>query len=565
MSNRLRKITIVGGGTAGWMTALLLDMMLSRSSATKDRPRICLIESPNISTVGVGEATVPRMPRTIREAGISERDFFRETNASFKLGVKFCDWNKDAKGNRIDYVNPFAHGQVLQGEEAADFFLRFGNGDRDFTRSIAPHDDLGRLCKGARPLGQAEFDKGLGYAYHLDAVKFAGMLTRICTKRGVEHIRDEVQQVVLDAQGNVSHLMLERAGRHDIEMVIDCTGFRGLIINQALGEPFLDYSEYLPNDRAMALQIEHPDPEKIESLTRSTALGAGWTWRVPLYNRVGTGYVFSSAHRTDDQAADEYLEWLGDSGKGATPRVIPMRVGRVRNAWVKNCLAVGLSGGFIEPLESTAIHMIDHAVRWFAEHLPTRDISPALRNRYNRQVDKLYDEVLDFICLHYRLGNRTDDQYWIDARTEMKISDRLAENLELWQHRLPAYHDIEHATLFDFRVYQAVLLGKQVYDTGFGAGIRDRLRPMKKPIWFQFCQGGKTELARIVKAMPDHKTLLRDIRGELKAPAFGTGAMIQPAVQMPMGKTAPALDPVPVQNMPNLTDIQSGKKDLQLF
>ncbi|WP_271880212.1 tryptophan halogenase family protein [Phaeobacter italicus] len=561
MNNRLKKITIVGGGTAGWMTALILETEFARTSAAKDRPKICLIESPNIATVGVGEATVPRMPKTLRQAGISERAFFRETNASFKLGVKFCNWNKDAKGNRIDYVNPFAHGQLLEGLEAAEYFLRFGNGDRDFTQSIAPHDDLGRLCKGARPLGQPEFEQRFGYAYHLDAVKFAGMLTKVCTKQGVEHIRDEVTSVELDEHGNVSHLMLEKRGRHDIEMVIDCTGFRGLIINKALGEPFLDYSEYLPNDRAMALQIEHPDPEKIESLTRSTALGAGWTWRVPLYNRVGTGYVFSSAHRTDDQAADEYLEWLGDSGKGATPRVIPMRIGRVRNAWVKNCLAIGLAGGFIEPLESTAIHMIDHAVRWFAEHLPTKEIAPSLRSRYNRQMDKLYNEVLEFICLHYRLGNRTDDQYWIDARTEMKVPDRLAENLELWQHRLPMPHDIEFATLFDYRVYQTVLLGKQVYDTGYGAGIRDRLRPLKKPIWFQWWKGAKMDLAQILKAMPDHKTLLRDIRGELDQSGFGIAAAMKPTVSMP----GEAMAPFAVQNMPSHTEIQTGSKDLQLF
>lgn len=561
MNTRLRRITIVGGGTAGWMTALILDLVLARTSGQKDRPQICLIESPNIATVGVGEATVPRMPQMIREAGLSERSFFRETNASFKLGVKFCNWNKDPKGKRIDYVNPFAYAQKLQGLDAAEYFLRFGNGDLDYTQTITPHDDLGRLCKGARPLGQPEFEQRFGYAYHLDAVKFAGMLTRICKERGVDHIQDEVQSVELDEQGNVSHLMLERAGRHDIEMVIDCTGFRGLIINQALGEPFMDYSQYLPNDRAMALQIEHPDPEKIETVTRSTALGAGWTWRVPLYNRVGTGYVFSSAHRTDDQAAAEYLEWLGDSGKGATPRVIPMRIGRVRNAWVKNCVAIGLSGGFIEPLESTAIHMIDQAVRWFAENLPTRDVAVSLRARYNRQMDKLYNEVLEFICLHYRLGNRTDDPYWIDARTQLKIPDRLAENLDLWQHRLPMPHDIEFSTLFDYRTYQTVLLGKQVYDTGYGTGIRDRLRPLKKPVWFQFLQGTQGERAQILKAMPNHKTLLRDIRGEMEKPAFGLAAAMKPAMLMPGEALAPAV----IQNMPNFAEIQSGAKSLQLF
>ncbi|WP_405109976.1 tryptophan 7-halogenase [Phaeobacter sp. BS52] len=223
-------------------------------------------------------------------------------------------------------------------------------------------------------------------------------------------------------------------------------------------------------------------------------------------------------------------------------------------------LSVWLSG-FIEPLESTAIHMIDHAVRWLTEHMPTRDIAPSLRSRYNRQMDKLYDEVLEFICLHYRLGNRTDDQYWIDARTEMKIPDRLAENLELWQHRLPMPHDIEFATLFDYRVYQTVLLGKQVYDTGYGPGIRDRLRPLKKPIWFQWWKGAKVDLAQILKSMPDHKTLLRDIRGELDQPGFGMAAAMKPTVPMPCAEAVPCM----IQNMPSFSEIENGQKDLQLF
>jgi tryptophan halogenase len=233
----------------------------------------------------------------------------------------------------------------------------------------------------------------------------------------------------------------------------------------------------------------------------------------------------------------------------------------VRNQWVKNCVAIGLAGGFIEPLESTAIHMVDHAARWLAENLPGKDMSPPLRDRYNRQMGKVYDEVLDFICLHYRLGNRTDDQYWIDARTEMKIPDRLAENLEVWKHRLPQVSDVEFATLFDYKTYQAVWLGKQVYKNGFGKGSIENVRPLRKPIWFQFQKAAKQELAQIVRAMPDHKTLLREIRGEAK-PTTAFAAMASPAtVQLP--GTVPMV--ASVQNMPDMAEIESGQKDLQLF
>jgi hypothetical protein len=238
-----------------------------------------------------------------------------------------------------------------------------------------------------------------------------------------------------------------------------------------------------------------------------------------------------------------------------------MRIGRVRNQWVKNCVAIGLAGGFIEPLESTAIHMVDHAARWLAENLPGKDMAEPIRNRYNSQMTKLYDEVLDFICLHYKLGNRIDDQYWIDARTEMKIPDRLAENLEVWKHRLPQSSDIEFATLFDYKTYQAVLLGKQVYKNGFGKGSIESVRPLRKPIWFQFQKAAKQELSQIIRAMPGHKNLLREIRGEAK-PTAAFVAMATPATVPLPGTVSMA---APIQNMPSVAEIDSGEKDLQLF
>ena len=183
-------------------------------------------------------------------------------------------------------------------------------------------------------------------------------------------------------------------------------------MSKVLEEPFVSYSKYLANDRAVAVQIPHPDPMKIPPVTRSTALGAGWSWRVPLFHRIGTGYVFSSAHRTDEAAKAELLAHLGLTPEEAEPRVIPMRIGRSKNLWVKNCVAVGLSGGFIEPLESTAIHMIDMSIRWLLAYFPDSDFADPLRNRYNKLMISLYDEVRDFICLHYALGNRTDDPYW---------------------------------------------------------------------------------------------------------------------------------------------------------
>jgi len=550
MGEPIKSITIVGGGTAGWLTALLLQSYFARTATGEAGKTITLIESPNIPTVGVGEATVPGMPRTLRTAGLSEQEFFKTCNASFKLGVLFANWNVDQAGKQIDYVNPFAGPGVIDGIEQAYYYLQYGADGQDFTQVFCPQTDLARAFKGPRPLGEKPYTMKVGHAYHLDAGKFANLARDICVARGVRHIREDVVHVEQDERGYVSALQLDQSGRHEVELVIDCTGFRGVIINEVMNEPFISYSKYLANDRALAVQIPHPDPTKIPSMTRSYALGAGWSWRVPLFNRIGTGYVYSSAHRTDEEARDEFVAHLGDTWNGVEPRVIPMRVGRNENAWVKNVVAVGLSGGFIEPLESTAIHMIDTAVRWLATYFPDSDYPEPLRRHYNKLVGSLYDEVRDFICLHYALGNRTDSQYWIDARTELEIPDSLAENLEVWQHALPGAYDLKFDSLFSYGTYQAVLLGKRVYDTGFAApGFMKNLH-LRQDLWQAHLKKARAATDILVGKMADHHTLLLELRGELAPPKPATPSfvMAQPTVGMPGGplpqlKIKPAVAP----------------------
>lgn len=533
MGKPITDITIVGGGTAGWLTATLLNGILRRAEGSENAIQISLIESPNVPTVGVGEATVPGMPRTLKWAGISEREFFKECNASFKLGVLFRNWNVDNDGHQIDYVNPFSRVPAVQNISAGYHMLQHGAGNLDFTQTYSPAVDLARAFKGPRPLGAEEYAGPAGYAYHLDAGRFAHMLKDKGVSSGITHIRDDVVDVVQDDRGYITSLTLKETGAHPVQLVIDCTGFRGVVINEVLKEPFISYSKHLANDRALAVQLPHKDPSKIPSVTQSTALGAGWVWRVPLYHRIGTGYVFSSAHRTDEQAMDEFLAHLGDEGKGAEPRVIPMRVGRSRNAWVKNCVAVGLSGGFIEPLESTAIHMIDTAVRWLTLYFPDQDFAEPLRQRYNKLSSALYDEVRDFICLHYALGNRTDDPYWIDARN-LEMPDSLAENLELWQHALPGPYDLEFASFFSPGVYETVLLGKRVYETGYGAPDFVKARPLRRDVWGGYLKRTRGQIQQMVANMADHRTLLTEIRGELSEAASQPFAvMASPTVSMP--------------------------------
>ncbi len=563
MGKPLKTVTIVGGGTAGWLTAALLMVFGRKAQPDLDALQITLIESPDIPTVGVGEATVPGMVRTLRNIGVTERDFFKKCNASFKLGVSFDGWNVDAAGEPIDYINPFSKAPNLRGIELAYFFHKYGAGPRDYLGSYAATNDLVKARKGPRKLGAQEFDQSLAFAYHLDAGKFAALLTEHCTNHGVQHIRENVLGIEKDDDGNIAALQLQESGRHEVELVIDCTGFRGMIINEALGEPFVSYSDFLANDRAMAVQIPHPDRSKIEPVTRSVALGAGWSWRVPLYNRIGTGYVFSSAHRSDEEAREEFLTSLrksyGKLPEDIEPRVIPMRVGRNRNGWVKNCVAVGLSGGFIEPLESTAIYMIDMSVRWLLTYFPDSDFAPPLRDRYNKLVDNLYNEVRDFICLHYRLGNRTDTQYWIDAREELDVPDSLAENLELWRYNLASHYDLEFATLFDAGTYNAVLMGKQVYKTGYAKGDIGGGLSLDERMWAEASRHLRERADGVVKQAADHVALLTELRGEAvqETPIAAT-----PAFQMPQSTvTMPGFAPAQIKIKPAEPKVDPVEKE----
>lgn len=532
MGKPIKKITILGGGTAGWMSALFLASFAKRGQKNL---HVSLIESPNIPTVGVGEATVPGMPNLLRMCGISEQRFFKACNASFKLGVLFDNWNVDRKGRPVAYVNPFGRGRPIEGVDPSWYFLTDTPKHFDYVQTIAPSVDLWKAAKGPRPLGAKPFDNTIGFAYHLDAGKFAGLLKDVCVERGVEHILDDMVSVKQDERGFVLALELERTGRHDVELLIDCTGFRGLVINEALKVPFESYSKYLGNDRAMAVQLPHPDPNRIEPMTRSTALGAGWSWRVPLFNRIGTGYVFSSAYRTDEQAADEFRAHLASfhpDGAKAEPRVIPMRVGRTARAWDKNVVAIGLTGGFIEPLESTAIYMIEMGLRWLLEYFPDSDFAPPVRDRYNKVSEGLYAEVRDFICLHYALNNRDDDPYWIDARTELDVPDSLAENIEVWKYNLPTMYDLGAHMLFSPATYTAVLLGKRVYETGFGNPKMTPGFAMNPAKYRAYLKETRGRIDGLVKQLPDHKTLLTHLRGEKAGPSF-QAPMAQATVSMP--------------------------------
>ena len=394
-----------------------------------------------------------------------------------------------------------------------NYYHKFGslNGDDGYLNSIVPNQAVIDHLKGPRPLGGADYEAAIGYSYHLDAGLFAKYLREIAIKRGVRHFLDDVVNVELDENGGVSALQLKERGRYPVEFIIDCTGFRSLITEKALNEPFEPYGRYLLCDRAVAVQVPHKDPKRIEPCTTSTGINAGWVWKVPLYNRLGTGYVYSSAYLSDQEATDEFMQHLGDQGKGADPKIIRMRVGRSRRSWVKNCVAIGLSGGFVEPLEATAIFMIEMSIRWLLIYFPDKDFNPALADRFNKLVEGLYDEIRDFILMHYYTSNRTDTPFWIAARNEVEIPDSLNKNLELWKSVLPSWPDTLGNYLFQASSYCNCMYGKRNFDDI--TFPNEALLP--KEDWVDYSNKLAAEKAELIRILPSHYDLLTQIRSKV--------------------------------------------------
>jgi len=531
MTNRIEHITVVGGGTAGWLSAMILHRFLN---IARDQPpiEVTVVESPKIPTVGVGEATVAGIVQLLNQLGIDESELFRRCNASFKLGVQFKNWALDETGAAIDYSHPFNYPTYLGGIVPAYHFNKFGPhpGRKTLAQCMVPNPALIERFKGPRRIGAKDYECDISYSYHLDAALLGHFLRDAGVRGGIRHVRDDVVDVKLDDRGYVAELILEQGGSFPVEFVVDCSGFKGLILQQTLGEPFLPFGQSLLCDRAIPVQLPHADGRRLQPCTRSTALGAGWVWRVPLYSRVGTGYVYSSAFRSDDEARAElfaHLREIGDLGQGEPDpetRVIHMRTGRTRRSWVKNCVAIGLAGGFVEPLESTAIYVMEMSARWLVGHLPDRAVNPVFAARYNELVESLYDEVREFIVSHYVTSNRPE-AFWNAARNDIEVPARLRENLELWRHKLPDVTDTPASRLFNHWNYIFTLWPK--------GHFRGRHFPLEgsasRQDWDQFgARLGEIEKT-LIDGLPDHHALLSHIRGEAAADpraAPGRGAEV---------------------------------------
>lgn len=424
MNAKVQNIVIVGGGTAGWMTAA----SLSKRYADK-QVRIQLIESDAIGTLGVGEATVPGMRSYIRELDIKEFEFIKATNATFKLAIEFKDWYKVGHS----FFHPFAdYGAPVAGLNFYQCWLQLHkNGYHHNLEDFCLATQLARQNRFAQPDLEPETTLArYNYAYHFDASLFAKYLRVYAEARGVERIQGKITSVNLDKDdGSIASVMVDTRGAVEGDLFIDCSGFRGLLIEDAMKTGYHDWSEWLRCDRAVALQSSNNS--KPMPYTRSTALAAGWQWTIPLQHRVGNGYVYCSQHISDDEAIATLCRNI--PGKQLTePRVIKFLAGIRKKFWNKNCVALGLASGFIEPLESTSISLVQTGIDKLQFFLPDLVIDPERVLEANRLNELEYMRIRDFIILHYKANQRDDSSFWCDVRN-MSIPDSLKAKMEAFK------------------------------------------------------------------------------------------------------------------------------------
>lgn len=453
MTNRVQKIIIVGGGTAGWLTAGVIAAY--HRDADRRDVQIVLVESSDIPTIGVGEGTWPTMKNTVQQIGIKESELFKHCHAAFKQGGKFVDW---VHGNGDFYYHPFT---FPMGYGRIDLAPYVSDIDQYAEESNFQH----HVCEAGlapRSLAEGEYQGQCNYAYHLDAGAFGELLKQHCKSAlGVEQIIDTVDRAEPDEQGNIRAIFLEQRGELTGDLFVDCTGFASLLLGKTLDVPFIDKDAVLFNDSALAMQVPYQSNDApLPSHTIATGQNAGWIWDIGLTHRRGVGHVYSSQYLSDDEAESNLRRYLGDAANDIEPRKIGFRSGHRRQFWKNNCVAVGLSAGFVEPLEATAIMLVEISARYIAENLPpVDDVMPIVAKRFNDQMGYRWQRIIDFLKLHYMLSKRPEP-YWRAHCDEATIPDSLREDLAIWAHRGPLKSDFDSAVeLFPAASYQYVIYG----------------------------------------------------------------------------------------------------------
>ncbi len=486
-SKSVKRVVIAGGGTAGWTAAAALAQQLGPLLD------ITLVESEEIGTVGVGEATIPTIRTFHALLGLDEREFMSATQASFKLGIGFENWARIGDS----YIHAF--GEIGKSTWMGGFHNMWL-----MAKAAGFGGELGDYCVEHQAAEAGKFTISdtapMNYAFHLDAGLYARYLRSKFEPKGVKRIEGKIASVEQDGEsGYVTALVMESGMRVAGDLFIDCTGFRGLLIEQTLKAGYEDWRHWLPTDSALAVQT--PSTDRILPYTRAMARSAGWQWRIPLQSRVGNGLVYCSAHQSEEQARAELLANLKGSPL-TEPRLIRYVTGRRRRIWDKNVIAMGLASGFLEPLESTSIHLIQIGVTRLIKMFPFGGDFDALAARYNSQSQTEFERIRDFIILHYKLTQRDDAPFWRACR-DMTIPDTLAERLDLFRESGYAYQgadDLFSVTSWVFVMVGQRLMPQQFHHMGGMLG-EERLRRALETL--------KTSIARGVAGMPHHKEFLK--------------------------------------------------------
>ena len=493
-SDPVRSVVIVGGGTAGWISAAALSKLLPKSI------RITLIESEAIGIIGVGEATIPQIRRLNETLGLDEDGFVRATQASFKLGIEFVNWGR--VGDR--YIHTFGDpGINLANLHFHHYWLRArAEGSAASLWDYSLHQQAARANKFGRldRVGSTSMT-GLAYAFHFDASLYAGYLRKYAEAAGVTRIEGKIEKVSLNGlTGFIDSVALDRGEVIEGDLFIDCSGFRGLLIGEALGVGYRDWSKWLPCNRALAVACERADP--LLPYTRATARNAGWQWRIPLQHRTGNGHVFCDSFTAEDEAVRVLTENL-DGKMIGEPRPLRFTTGRRESFWHKNCVSIGLASGFLEPLESTSIHLIQSNISRLIELFPTRSFEPATLGEYNRRVGHEYDLIRDFLILHYHQTLRDDTEFWRYCRN-MSVPESLSSKMKLFEENGLLHKEPED--LFRESSWVQVMIGQGKMPRGYHA-MADRLSSEQLSAFLSDIQriisratGGLTEHAAFIGA-----------------------------------------------------------------
>jgi len=487
MNKPVRKVIIAGGGTAGWVAAATLSSQLGRLLD------ITLVESDQIGTVGVGEATIPTHVSFHRLLGIDEKEFMRATRASFKLGISFEDWGQ--LGDR--YIHSF--GKIGRSTWMGDFQHMWHH-----AKSQGIGSSMDDYCFELQAADAGKFAKSehsqISYAYHLDATLYAKFLRDFSESRGVNRVEGRISNVQLHSDtGFIEALTMESGQTLDADFFIDCTGFRSLLLGEALDVGYDDWSHWLPMNRALAVQTKSVG--EILPYTRSIARKAGWQWRIPLQHRVGNGHVYCSDYVSDDEAYDILMSGL-DGETVSDPKPIRFVTGKRSEVWANNCVALGLSSGFLEPLESTSIHLAQIGITRLIKMFPFDGVNDALRRHYNSHCDDELVSIRDFLIAHYKLNQREDSEFWKD-RAAMDVPDTLKHRMELYKNSAIAYQD--DADLFRVDSWVQVLRGQGMDSQGYhhmgklvtDSNLKQALDELKESI------------SKTVSTMPKHEDFLR--------------------------------------------------------